>query len=123
MTRRRLFVGAGCVLLPLVCLAAAWFIIVPTEVRAYYGIREGMTLSEVEAVIGLPPGDYRSSKQDAIWALPADSLALEADVRYWLWNNHEIWVAVGADGKTVGKMLRHSSGKNFIDRVLTFLGI
>src|SRR5262249_25485944 len=101
MTRRRLLIGFGLALLLLLLgYLAAWFA-VPGEMRTFNRIEPGMTLSEVESVIGLPPGDYRSLEQGLkIWTLD-DNLA--ADVRRWRWDNHSIWVAFNWEGKVALK--------------------
>ena len=121
MRRWRLFIGLGLVLL--LGSLVAWFIVVPSEVRAYYWIREGMTLSEVEDVIGLPPGDYKNPK------LPKYELSVSNDgsgrpvtVQLWRWDSHEIWVAFDADGKTVWKELDPNRISLF-DRVRAFWGL
>src|SRR5262249_51202443 len=57
MTRWKLLIDVGFVLLLLICMGGWWAISAPSAVSAYDQIRLGMTLAEVEGVIGQPGRD------------------------------------------------------------------
>jgi hypothetical protein len=74
--------------------------------ESFDAIRKGMTQPEVEAVIGVPPGDYRTRK----WGLIIDPVGggtlMMADlhrVESWLGNTGIIHVAFDEDGKVCWK--------------------
>ena len=121
--RRRLIVG-GIVLL-LVFALAAWFpwsdYFGPPPVRAFARLRLGMTLDEVEAVIGEPATSYRDKTSLSFTSrrrcelvrekgLPEESIPLEGhpeDMTVELWyrlaeNGYIIQVAFDSHGKAVG---------------------
>lgn len=59
--RKRLFIGLGLVVVVLgACYLTLWLTTPRQRVRreAFEHIRVGMTLAEIEAIVGLPPGDY-----------------------------------------------------------------
>lgn len=76
--------------------------------NGYNLIREGMTVDEVSAILGKPPGDYRTGKTE-------ERENVQADVKWWQ-HDHKcssgdnwvsdfgwIWVGFSEDGKAVGK--------------------
>jgi hypothetical protein len=89
----------------------------PINPRAYRRIQEGMTQSEVEAILGLAPGDYRSRaarEDESSWwtqemrgaylrTHPPRSMYDEAPSdwrnRFWLGDEYEISVWLDGDGR------------------------
>jgi hypothetical protein len=97
----------------------------PWQVRAYSRITLGMTLSEVEDVIGMPAGSYGTIcdipsmtplRQIRKTGLPIESLPDAAGrpgigyigkltVEHWSWDEYVISVALDEAGKVVGYYL------------------
>jgi len=100
----------------------------PAPVLAFGRIRLGMTLEEVEVVIGQPPGNYDTkhrigtpsmgplgrcvretgipdSSLDDAAGRPGPGYSGPLKVKSWLWNDYWIWVAFDDHGKTVGYYL------------------
>src|SRR5262245_41710592 len=126
MRRWRLFIGLGLGLVVLLLGYLAMWFAIPSEVRAFERIQEGMTINEVENVIGLPPGDYSSPARTR---LPSISLLNSGVLRKpgytlksWAWDNYEISVVFDPDGRTTRKRLDPPRPSIF-DQVRQFLGI
>ncbi len=80
--------------------------------RTYHRIKDGMTLSDVEAALGLRPGDYRSHDgraDDSGYGLREMQVSRlltrrpDADpdiwtTPFWLADDYEIWVVVDEGG-------------------------
>src|SRR5262245_23910911 len=111
MTRWRLFIGLGLVVMLLLGYLAVWYA-VPREVRAFNRIEPGMTLTEVESIIGMPPGDYRTE---------GDDFRVSVGVKAWQWDNNDIYVGFDANGKVFDKAM-YPPSQSFFDRVLEILG-
>jgi hypothetical protein len=141
MSRKRL-VLVGAVSLALVAVGGMLLLPPPTPVRAYDRIKDGMTLPEVIAIIGMPPGDYDDSghprhkrlvRETGISAgcLPDASGSREVyydgelTVERWLWSEYSILVAFDQNGKAVGIYLLESVGgpRSFLGSVRGWLGI
>src|SRR5262249_50810315 len=125
MTRRRLVIGLGLVLL--LCAGAWWTFFVHSR-SAYDRIQLGMTQSEVESVIGQPAGDYSDPRFRAskvyIGKVRKSGIRYQqtfGDPRweFWTWDSHQIGVAFDKDGKAVGHFLIESSLEppGFFDRL------
>ena len=111
----------------LVGAVGVWMLLVPEAERAYNRIRLGMTLSEVEEAIGLPPWEPTPS------TLPTRVLVRETGIPWathdyglpsalWLeWRDYMIEVTFDESGKTVGFYLFRSP--NFLDGVRWKLGL
>src|SRR5262245_33028435 len=136
MTRGRLYVGLGLLLLLLGCLAALWAVFGPSKAeRAFNRIRLGMTRSEVESAVGLPPEDYSYSQRRypipfkpirefgvPYWCqLTTEHGSLIRDL--WIWDNHQISVAFDRNGYAVGISLLKGSPMTFFEWLRDFLGI
>src|SRR5262245_19328208 len=123
--RRRLLIGL-LIATALIVTASGWAvwqeIMKPEPVRAYDRLRLGMTLSEVEQVIGAPPGEYDDatlirasmtfmhtlresgiSDQIAYESVANDRGGLE--LQHWTWDDYCIEVALDDKGKVVGYYL------------------
>ncbi len=120
MRRRKIVLaGMGLLLALLVLLFVAYLVLVPRGPSchithaAYERIRPGMSVDEAQAVIGLPPGDYRtdaSSQQHA----PADESETVPGLAYaqgdpgpdpadWMSDQGCIWLEVDPKRGVVAK--------------------
>jgi hypothetical protein len=145
MTRRRLLCGLLFASAVLVCVVGWRAIYAPGHVRAYERVRLGMTLAEVEAAIGAPPGWYAEPKLGGITSGPFGEYIRESGVpsksllnpqyresagitvEQWIWDDYWIEVALDKDGKAVGYYLLESSGprfrSSFLARLRAFIGL
>ena len=122
--RKRLIIRLGL----LTCLALAGFALylwwcltgVSGISRAsVWRIKAGMTYKEVDAIIGVPCGDYHSDTP----ATPADSLPEgEEHIRQWYVDAGRIFVCFDAEGKVTERAYIPESESVF-DRVYQWLGI
>jgi hypothetical protein len=118
-----------------VVLAATWFLwpgsaIGPTRYRR---IQLGMTQAEVEAIIGLPPGDYYGVPDFIVGSgreqmgLPVHRQDNDSKVAAWCGNMHIICVTFDSDGCVAGSGLWDIEllGKppTLLDRVRSRLGL
>jgi hypothetical protein len=81
----------------------------PISRAAFDQIKEGMTLEEVESVIGVPPGDYAPESggtrvgpvtgAEPFWSQPTGTWFV-----FWSSRACEIIVSVAPDGRVTGKM-------------------
>jgi hypothetical protein len=128
MPGRRFLVG-GVVLLALVVAVVALPRLnrktnpPPVSHERYERIREGMTVEEVEAVIGVPPGNYETRRHRRItYAFPwSDSI----------WRGDEGAIAVRFDGS--GRVKWHTfidiseytvdDDPNFVEKLREWLGL
>jgi len=135
MSRWRLLIGLGLGLVVMLLLGylALWFA-VPSEVRAYERIQLGMRRSEVEQVLGVPPGDYsnRSPHVAIVKYKRIETVGSEDDktapgraMEFWKWDEHCIWVAFDDEGKSVGFSLAKVTDPkppSLLDRIWKLLG-
>jgi hypothetical protein len=115
----------------------------PITPRAYHRIKEGMTRQEVEAVLGLPPGDYRSRagrEDDSSWGMkelrgeyllthPLKSLYDEPPRDWrdeiWMADDFEIWAWFDGDGLVKLWCLEEKTRPrkvSLVERVRTWVG-
>jgi hypothetical protein len=85
-------------------------------------IKEGMTLQEVDGVIGLPPGKY-GTKWRRVKVLPEGSesfwdLSHEKRFVFWSSNDGEIIVSISPEGKVTGKMFYELEGGSEVDPIV-----
>src|SRR5262249_32430069 len=127
MTRRRLvWVGVVMCAALAVCLTAWMSFVRPGKVRLanHRGIRAGMTLAEVERVLGGPPGDYSSDPQ------PTDSYLATTragwGVRWETWVSDEgvVTVHLNDEGRVTdwGHAGAGLTSPGFFDRLRAWLG-
>ena len=150
MTRRRLTIGVGLLLLLLSGLLTwKWFI--PTEPeRAYERLRLGMTLEEVESAIGKKSGDFRDIPSSDASSFVMNTFDLEpvrvAGIPYygpmltgpwrdnrnnrnrqlWTWEHLQICVFLDDEGKAEGiylLKLNYYFKPTFFERMRGLLGI
>ena len=153
MSRRLLKVALGVLvlLMPCLLLVRAWRSD-PISPAGYSRIRLGMTPKEVEAAIGLPPGDYytrhvRYGSLSGPFVEPLREVGIPREVftnainahgeapgeplipGMWCGNAYCIWVAFDERGTTVGAYLlkcdnsRDSALTTFLDGVRFRLGL
>jgi hypothetical protein len=125
MTRRRVLCGLLLASLVLACFAGwlVWRAVAkPERVRAYEQLALGMTRTEVNQAIGVPPGRYTAKSWDQPSQLylreagiPAVNLyeyelTRDTDVKVekWKWDDYWIFVAFDGEGKSVGCYLLSS---------------
>jgi hypothetical protein len=136
MTKWRLIL----LLISLVCiLALSWLVprlMMPTHRingDSFERIQDGMTLTEVEDIIGVPPGIYTDPSNYYIARFgPGRAITVKdwhtIDTRYpgrkgWYGDNGWIWVELDQDGRVIGKSLvTHIHRPNFLDRIRGWLG-
>jgi len=113
----------------------------PINPRAYARIKAGMTREEVEAVLGLPAGDYRDAQHVASETFPSVTLSGWGDFgQYcypdgcipdmpvavpvlWLGSDYKIQVGFGdADRVTGCHLAGRPAGWSVLDRVRTHFG-
>jgi hypothetical protein len=130
-------------------LVVWWFVPTePAEVRAYERLQLGMTTEKVQAIIGLPPGDYgpesglRKSPSSGPFGQEVKSKGLPSanlhgpggfpkyTVERWLWKDYWIWIAFDERGQAVGIYLIEVMDESyprtkpsFLDRLRTWLGV
>jgi hypothetical protein len=80
----------------------------------YDRIQDGMTLSEVNAILGVPPGDRRTREvmnpqkvapEETWWRHDNHSCS---SAEYWVSDEGWIWVGFSSDGRAVGKRFSNS---------------
>src|SRR4051812_24185484 len=125
MSKRKLI---ACVLIVVVTAAAVLWLCWPEEAigpGSFRRIRAGMTLDDVEAIIGLPPGDYHSGPHGPGGLMARGTIKYlreerglppqdipeswnaakperrERCVKSWWANDHAIYVAFDDDGTAV----------------------
>jgi hypothetical protein len=147
MTRRSVLCGLllSSALLASIVGWGAWRAIAkPGPVRAYERLRLGMTLSEVEQVIGAPPGEYDDatlirSSMTFIYTLResgiSDQIAYKSvangrgglELQHWTWDDYCIEVALDDKGTVVGYYLLERPEPlfrpSFLGRVRAFIGL
>jgi hypothetical protein len=124
LTRRRLLIcllSATLLIVPVGGWVAWRMIPVPTQVQAYERLRLGMTLGEVEKVIGAPPGLQHETLTQANPTLIhesgipfinwQDGWPNSGEPTKWVWKDFWIWVLFDDDGKAVGLYLFDSNGQ------------
>ncbi len=111
----------------------------PINPRAYARIKEGMTQKEVEAVFGLPAGDYRDPDHVASGKFPSETLRMWGDFGQncypdaipdgpvaapvtWLGNDYSIQVGFGQGGVTGCLLMGRPAGWSVLDRARSYLG-
>src|SRR5262245_13437711 len=131
MKKRRLWrqlmaVGAGLAVLPLLGYA---FSVRPGLTQANYGrIREGMTLQEVENLLGGPPGNYSRipDKEAGLWTIDPNRPDLNRQffIGREVWIGDELAVAVWFDeqGRVARKESYETLDRNFLQRLRDLLG-
>jgi hypothetical protein len=109
---------------------AAYFLLKPASPInpwAYRRIKAGMTRQEVEAVFGLPAGDYRTPERVATGQAPSTTLDLWGDFgqylypdmpmpqpggaedsALWLGNDYSVQIGFGRDGGVTGCLVSGS---------------
>ena len=101
MRRRFAVSSAALVLLAMACFCALWYATRPThhinEVSAEQ-IKEGMTLAEVESILGVPAGDYSTRRQIV---LELSSGSMLSAPRYWTSNETSVCVDFDDNGHVV----------------------
>jgi hypothetical protein len=84
----------------------------PTKLRVaqFYQVRVGMSLAEVEALLGGPPGDYGFHEGGPVSEVKASGWPEDPSLIVKTWTNDEtkLEVAFDAQGKVASKM-RHPS--------------
>jgi hypothetical protein len=113
----------------------------PWPVRAYDRLKLGMTREEVEGVVGMPAGNYRTP----IMGMPLWRLGREAGIpwprwwtadaadradtagifSFWYWDDYCISVAFDKDKLAIGLFLLEEDRQTpgFFERVRRFLGL
>ena len=94
--------------------------------RANYDkIRTGVTLAEVEAILGapsddLPPLSYQDIQADesALWTYPPPH-----ELRYWKNETHMITVIVDSQGRVAGKSYSRNPDIGAVRRIIDSLGL
>ena len=141
MTRRRLSIGVGILLLLLSGLLTwKWFILSEPE-RAYERLRLGMTLEEVESAIGREAGDFRKNIDDnQIYLYDVEPIRVSGipyvepwswsphnrNWQRWTWEHLQICVFFDSEGKAEGiylLKLNYYFKPTFFDRMRELLGI
>jgi hypothetical protein len=95
--------------LVVVLLAAYWCVSCPDTLTLFewkyrYRVHEGMTLAEVESVLG--PGKPGGPRDGPDEIQPGEAFGLvDRQSYYWEWGGMEIWVAF-RDGRVVSKSFR-----------------
>ncbi len=113
--RLLLLLGGGACLLAAGYFVHAWLTKSPINRDTFERIEEGMTVKEVEELIGLPPGSYGTAWQRVnVLGDEADHkfwhLSHEKKYVHWSSNDGEITVSVSPDGKVTGKMFYYLEG-------------
>jgi hypothetical protein len=118
MTKRRLVWAAVAVCLALVVGWATWPVPQrdPVNRANIKRIRAGMTRAEVEAVLGVPPGDYTT-----IFDLPRSCISGRRLDGWWISNSGELFVDFSPDG-LVEKTDFRPFGRSLLDRFRAWLG-
>jgi hypothetical protein len=128
--RRRIVIGAVLLSVLVGVVMSVHLTLPPPRINPtqYDQIREGMTLVEVEGIVGGPPGFYhpnntictrtkRLSGREFGW----DHANLEQ--RYWCGTQYEIGVVLDGDGAVVAKQLTEiASRSRWVDDLLRKFG-
>ena len=91
-------------------------------------IRDGMTLQEVENLLGGPPGNYSRipDKEAGLWTIDPDRPDLNRQffIGREVWSGDELAVAVWFDdqGRVVRKESHQTLDRGFVQRLRDFLG-
>ena len=134
--RRFLLVGAGVLAL----LGVAGFLVVWAVLRSgdritegnYERIREGMTLAEVEALLGGPPGDYTRGQADPLFITtsgdPANNVWLRGTIHAWQGPQLTVEVVIAPAGGVLAKHCWPTAYSrrptlSFLIRLRRFLGL
>jgi hypothetical protein len=120
-----------------VVIIGAWFMEINTprprvNQQTFDKIRLGMTVADVAAIIGRPPGDHRffRAEHPTGGLGPADSIGpVGEQVQQAFWYVDEFWIQVGLDsqGKVVaayfgGRWSRHHEIVVILENICRFLG-
>jgi hypothetical protein len=128
--RRRILISASIIALLAASLFLGGWLLQPKpriDIATFQQIRIGMTLPEVEAIIGAPPGDYGVGK-GVLFDLGLDMDPREIDTRVrkdWLAKDEAISIWLDEQG-TVQRMLMpsvHRDYDNTLDWLMVELGI
>ena len=131
ISRRRLSIGIGIVLLLLLSGLLTWkWLILSEPERAYERLRLGMTLEELESAIGREAGDWRNIGFDIepvrVFGVPYVDLWPHIRKEVWIWEHQAICVFFDDDGKAEGiylLKLNYVARPTFFDRMRKLLGI
>src|SRR5262249_27945398 len=137
MRRRIVWLVVGVLAAAVVGTVAFAYLTVPQpriNPGQYYQIREGMTLAEVNGIIGGPPGDYDpGSWGTGSWGIRVRVLAGSDDFgsnanlqqKYWSGREYEIGVLLDENGIVVDKQLTEIAStprQTWLDYVRKMLG-
>jgi hypothetical protein len=129
MTRRRLLT---CLLIATLLIVpiggwVAWrALYVPEPARAFERLRRGMTGPEVDAAIGMPPGNYRTRSSGAIGSIvfreTVNGIGNAQIKEQWTWDDYIILVDYDATWKVAGFYLIETRDPSLLDRLRQFIG-
>jgi hypothetical protein len=121
MSRKRVRWLVAVLLLFAIALTALWWFYLrpPYGItkRSFARIQKGMTIAEVEEIIGSPPNIISSLVS---WAPPRLD---RTTLRSWHGPEHQISLVVDGNGIVLGKVWDGPESSGFLARILEWLGL
>jgi hypothetical protein len=128
--KRQYLLSFGAIALLAIAATLAWFYWPQTQLKldSFDKVREGMTLSEIEALVGGPPGIYCSGGVTGTYCqgvpVKGVELAKEGMSREWVAESRSLFVAFDENNTATyvvtGTPVRQ---RRFLDRVRGWLGM
>jgi hypothetical protein len=114
-----LFAGLGSAVVALAAMAAVSFLPARTSRDAFDEIREGMSMQEVERILGGPPGDY-ATEPVSICGVDLGGPPRRAST--WTFNDGMIEITQDDHGRVASKVWRGTFRLGLIERTRAWLG-